>query len=772
MVNLLASQNRTSTPALVPPLTSFYTKILKSIHVVVEGDKSRSFRPASPVKMLSSLLNSGFSSSASFSNFGSFQSSQQKQSRTLLLGNIPTMTPTQTISRTSSNKSTQSLQEHDGKSSVRTAADDGVPSNPLMRLEETFTGYIAALQLRKGNIIGRVLRNREGADELAVSALYNTFIENPFDLRAASELPVDVIFVAFEKYLRMAWKDQMGEVMSLPTLNALQERALQSFPNDFTDYVRMTFGEMAPQNRRAFIAIIKLLSDLLEGCGNDGDRGALTASFAELLVINGQPHDYINLLDRLVEDAERLFEDIGPGAMPVRNNSVYGSMSGSRSNYSTAGSLTSNTSSLRKRFADTLLRQNSHKGDSDPRPSVWRTLSKSSRNAATGEQLNSSSLSKASLSRSRSIESPRRPVSHERPTVLGTFDERPSSSHTQSSRLSTIGASPPPEVNNDQTKSVKKKRRSSLSDLKALMASATLTSSPLGPGSPQQGQGSKLNSPRTPSPSKLPVAGGIAGNRPAYRSGSPTQKENLPLGHGSRNIGNLTERPQNIMTTADTVIIKDLWANKGHSKTNSLTSNIPTLKSTPGPSASRQASSPQKSPQKLRLQSPQKLRERLQNEAKAIGEAEASLQNELSKIGEEMAKLNAASSARPSDMEKLSRKITTLESRFPEVAKDLQARNEQTKVELERSLQASEIKVKGLDQLYKESSAENELLYEKFNAELGKIVKALKGKGKEDKEELVAKLKESCEETAKTKKENARLRRELLTLRALLKANE
>jgi septal ring factor EnvC (AmiA/AmiB activator) len=228
-------------------------------------------------------------------------------------------------------------------------------------------------------------------------------------------------------------------------------------------------------------------------------------------------------------------------------------------------------------------------------------------------------------------------------------------------------------------------------------------------------------------------------------------------------------------STTDTVVVTDLWAaNKGHSKTNSLSSNIPTLRGTPGPStsASRLTSSPQKSPQKLRLQSPQKLRERLQNEAKAIGEAEASLQSELSKIGEEMAKLNTASSARASDLDKLSRKIAALEGRIPEVVKELQSQNEQSKLELEKSLQASEIKVKGLDQLYKESSAENELLYEKFNAELGKIVKALKGKGKEDKEELVGKLKESSEETAKTKKENARLRRELLTLRALLKANE
>lgn len=675
------------------------------------------------------------------------------------------------MTRTNSNKSAHSIQDVDGRSSVRAGNDR--PVNPLVRLEETFTSYIAALQSRKGNIVCRVLRSRGNADELAINALYNTFIENPLDTRAASEASVDVIFVAFEKFLRMAWKDQMGQVMSMQTLDSLQEKALKMYPGDFADYVKMVFGEMAPQNRRAFIAIIKLLADLLEGCGNDGDRGALTAAFAELLVIDGNPHDYINLLDRMVEDSERLFEDIGPGAVTGMNGSVssrYGSVSGNRSNHSATGSLTSNASSLRRRF-DTLLRQNSNK-DSDNRPSVWRTLSKTSRSAATGEVI-PSSLSRASHNRSQSIESPnRRPASRDRPTVLGAFDDRPSSSSGQPSRLSTIGASPPPEKK-ETTKTLKKKRRSSLSDLKTLMAAATLgESSPLS-SSPDR---NKFNSsPRTPSPSKLPVAGGIMDrSRSAmFRTGSPNQKENTPLGSVTRNIGNLTERPQNIMSLSDVVVVKDLWSGKGHAKTSSMSSNIPTLRRDRAPSTSRPTSSPSKSPQKLRLQSPQKLRERLQNEAKAISEAETSLQNELSKIGEEMAKLNAGSSSlRPQDLEKLSVTMKALESKIPEVVKELTARNDKIKEDLEKSLQASEFKVKGLDQLYKESCAENELLYEKFNGELGKIVKALKGKGKEDKEELVSKLKEASEETAKSKKENTRLRREILTLRTLLKGNE
>jgi len=137
-----------------------------------------------------------------------------------------------------------------------------------------------------------------------------------------------------------------------------------------------------------------------------------------------------------------------------------------------------------------------------------------------------------------------------------------------------------------------------------------------------------------------------------------------------------------------------------------------------------------------------------------------------------MAKFNAAPSVGSQDIKHLSDALKALELKIPSVIKELSASNEGIKKDLETSLQASEFKVKELDQLYKESSAENELLYEKFNGELGKIVKALKGKGKEDKEELICKMKEASDETARMKKENARLRREVLTLRTLLKSTE
>lgn len=76
----------------------------------------------------------------------------------------------------------------------------------------------------------------------------------------------------------------------------------------------------------------------------------------------------------------------------------------------------------------------------------------------------------------------------------------------------------------------------------------------------------------------------------------------------------------------------------------------------------------------------------------------------------------------------------------------------------------SERRVKKLDELYREASAENEALYERFNVELGKVVKDVKlGNGEEA---LKAQLREALGELARMRKENMRLRREVGGLRS------
>lgn len=761
VIQLLSTQFDVSNLRISSALISYHTKTLKAMNLTAVGrEKSRSFLATSPVKLLSSFWGGGGGGGSSTTVE---PPSPTKYSRAPVAG----VFPPPPLPRTNSTHSIfGSSRDKD-----RIPLDDGKPENPLVRLEQTFTGYVAALQARKGSIIGRTLLNRSGVDELAVNDLYNRLIESPFDIDAATELTADVIFVAFEKFLRIAWSEQMGPIMTIQALDTLQARANKRVPGDFADFVNYLFGDMAPQNRRAFTALIKLLADLLDGCGNDSDRGALTLAFAEVLVTDGTAHNYINLLDRLVEDCDRIFEEIGFSNSIHLGNSAYESMnSTTRSAKSHTGSLTSNTSSLRRKFGfDTLLRQNSKDSGHG---SVWRSLSKHNRNALSGDISQTSSLSKGSLGRTKSIDlgpSPnklRRPGSRDRPPVAGAFDEiqRPASSHRLESRLETIGE-PEVEAAAPPAKAPRKKRRSSLSDLRSLMAAASLEDSTttLMPLDLNKQTSEKFNSaPRIPSPSRIPISPGSSQALRASR-----QKENFGGSLGS------TATP----TPATGAVPSEPEKLRSHSKTLS-SSNIPTLRrptitGTSGDSASRPTSSPTRAgaSQRLRLQSPQKLRERLQTEKQTADEVDASLKSELSKIAEDMARVNGGLGGRtgPTDLRKLSASVQALEDRMPAAMKDLKERHQAIQSDMETTLKASEAKVKAIDQLYKEAMAENELLYEKFNSELGKIVKALKGKGRDDKEELVAKLKEQSEETARVKKENARLRREMASLRAAMK---
>lgn len=760
VIQLLSTQFNVGNKQLTAAMVSYYSKTLRNLTLSTRAEKTRSFLSSSPVKMLSSFWSAGSSN-----NTPETASPGPKHQRQM-----------PSLHRNNSQHSIFS--SFSRKDSERIATEEIRPENPLVRLEQTFTGYVAALQSRRGLIIGRTLLNRSLADELAVNDLYNRLIESPYDVDAASELGTEVIFVAFEKFLRIAWTEQMGPVMTMQSLDTLQERANKRMPGDFADFVNFLFGDMAPQNRRAFTALIKLLADLLDACGNDSDRGALTLTFAELLVAGETAPNYINLLDRLVEDCDRIFDEPGLNHSFNLEGSAYESINSAiRGGKSYTGSVTSNTSSLRRKFGlDTLLRQNSK----DERPSVWRSLSKH-RNPATGE---ASSLSKASVGRTRSIDDNsipkkllRRPGSRDRPPVAGAFDDtqRPASSHRLEFPLGTIGE---PDHEAAALKTPRRKRRSSLSDLKSLMAAASLEDDdePLQPLQITKQTSEKFNStPKAAPPSRIPISPNVAQalKVPTQGHKSPRQKENMADPFTSAAVETAPAK-HNSPTKQDS----PTKAHR-HSKTLS-TSNIPTLKpSRPGTSGGDSASRTPTSPtrpgtQKLRLQSPQKLRERLQTEKKAVDEVDASLQSELTKIGEEMARVNNSglASSQTVDLRRLATSVKTLEEKLPSVMKELHDKQGTLQKDMDSTLKASEAKVRSIDQLYKESMAENELLYEKFNGELGKIVKALKGKGKDDKEELVARLKEQGDETARVKKENARLKREMASLRAALKGTE
>ncbi|KJZ80006.1 hypothetical protein HIM_00720 [Hirsutella minnesotensis 3608] len=774
IIQLISTQFNAANPQLTAAMVSYYARTLRGLSLSSRTEKTRSFLPSSPVKLISSLWTNSHH-------------------------NPPDATvPGTRYPRPPSLPNSDSLNSLHG--SVKSRDDrpltgEDRPENPLMRLEQTFTGYIAALQCRKGAIIGRNLMNRSFVDELSVNDLYNRLIESPFDFESAADLGTEVIFVAFEKFLHIVWTEQMGPIMTMQALDTLQERANKKVPGHFADFVNYLFKEMSPQNRRAFTAVIKLLADLLDGCGNDSDRGVLTLAFAELLVTDGTAPNYINLLDRLVEDCDRIFDDGGSsGALSLKSSGADPAVPNGMQVRAQSGSMAHNAPSLRRKFGlDMLLRQN----PKEEKSSVWRSLSRH-RIPVAGE---ASTVTRVAVSRTRSIDdgnaakrSLGRPLSRERPTIAGAFDEapeRPASSHRLDYPLDTIGE--PSEER--KTHRSRRKRRSSLSDLSDLMSTATIDDDAMQPLQTMKRTSGKVNAstplstPKvTATPSRLPMTPSAS-----HTLRTPRQKENWaePFTSAPLIVGPPLVRPDSpskqespVKNPSPVRSHETLLRRRGHSKTLS-SSSIPTFRATKSGSGisdwpSRPSSPIRSSTQKLRLQSPQRIRERIQTDKKSASDIEASLQSELAKIGQELARVSSCSSSgasaptesRAAELADLTATVRALESTVPAVMRDLMDRQAGMQRDMETILRTSEAKIRAIDQLHKEAAAENELLYEKFNGELGKIVKALKGKGKEDKEELVAKLKEQADEAARLKKENLRLKRDMVSLRAAYKGIE
>lgn len=377
---------------------------------------------------------------------------------------------------------------------------------------------------------------------------------------------------------------------------------------------------------------------LLEASGNDGDRGALIASFAEALVHDGNPHDYITLLDRLVEDYDTLFGDTNNGE---RNLTGSATNSLQRNRSVNSGSLSSNASSLRKRFGfGTLSRENSKSESESKVASVWRTLSKNSKVGAEPSQV--SNTPNFPLLRSRSTDRDARtpvevfrpssrdrptstestleesmknmmlrPSSRDRPIVLDQYSKeepsrRPGSGHLYSSNLSSIGEGTPAE--HMPPPLTKKKRRSSLSDLRKLPSIVPGPAwSPLEirkKGNSPQPTGRFNTAPRTPSPNKQ-ILGQLSDRGSPQRFGSPSRKENSPCISRQSSPKRVTHAGSN-----DTVIT---------SYTPSPRPRIVSRSSIPAPKVGlSERSLPvngilpspkplQASPQKLRIQSPQKV---------------------------------------------------------------------------------------------------------------------------------------------------------------------
>lgn len=121
-------------------------------------------------------------------------------------------------------------------------------------------------------------------------------------------------------------------------------------------------------------------------------------------------------------------------------------------------------------------------------------------------------------------------------------------------------------------------------------------------------------------------------------------------------------------------------------------------------------------------------------------------------------------------------RVESLEKRFNSLVDEMKGRTSAIEKDLEISLAVSEKRAKKLDEMYREASAENEALYDRFNLELGRIVQGVRLG--ETEEALKSHLASALEDIGRIKKENFRLKREVGGLRAqqaaasFLKTNE
>jgi hypothetical protein len=568
-------------PTIAQIYISSNQKLAESIRpsLPIEPQARSRFRPMSPVKALSSFLG-GISKE---------QTSPAKPPNPTRLDSHEIKFPPPSYAFNQ-----PAIQDSKITSGIKTTQYSGEGSFDL--LENTLNTYIVALHSRCGNVVGKIIRNRSNANELTVNELYNALLEDPSQYQTTAEVPVDVLFSAFEKFLNVAWREKMGPLMPQPILTRMHEIFNTRPQNQIQEPFKSLLAELSPQNQRAFSALVKLLFDLLESSGNDGDRGAITATFAEVMFPDTDPRDYIAFLDRLIESIEVLFDDV---VLSEGRLGLQPSLQRSRS--TNTGSLSSATSSLKKKFGfGTLSRENSK---SEPESRVGQMLRNLSKKAAGDGNNQPSSLSKSFLTRSRSTDNDnRRPLlsrpgsssKENQPSPMSTPQPRPVTTHRDSPDI----ASQMEALTVGRNNAPRRKRRSSLSDLSNLQSSSPLDFASSKPRKIEMPADSitpfqlarrnlqasplmnKQRSPQPEIPSKIPS--------PANR------KENVPP------VTTRERSPPKLYSGTESIISprkRDLGLTQ-----------IPTFKhSSPVPTSHGSSQRKTSSPQKLRIQSPQKV---------------------------------------------------------------------------------------------------------------------------------------------------------------------
>ncbi|KAL7267152.1 hypothetical protein RUND412_010272 [Rhizina undulata] len=726
-------------PPLTVTLMSANRKLMRSLGVPFDGESSRfsRLRPPSPVKLFSSILGNNNNNPPISSGPTSPQKKQNPLDRTPQQVLQPKSSPERAAFILQKRNTVIGLieqhhsMEDDGDKESHLQKITMAIESPLKKLEETFEAFVTALKMVfSAGADLRPLWDTTDVDEALVEEFRQQMVQNPKMVRVEKDMGIETVFGALDKFLKREWKDGMGSVVGMKNLEELQAKNDALYQADFVDFFRLSILEWAPQNKRAFRTMIFLLREMHNRVETPEEKGVLTKTLAEILVEEGDALDYMSLVDRLVEDADVLFNE---GPMALNSDGSLNNTNGTvKRSKSTTGGSAGSSASLRRRFGLTHARENIKSGnggvDSGRQDSVWRTLSgKASRKE--------NDAAKGHLARSKSIDYDvrinkleKRPPSRER-LVVGPFIDNPSlllPSPGHNSLQPIVGSpyAPAPEKPlppGPPEGAIRKRRNSAadlLSDLEAQQApSRDRVSTP----DLYNGSTTSLRTPDRNTASTSP------------RPTPPIPEEQTPPNCGLERVR--------------TVVVRDR-------------KDLPTRKL-----IASMAGQPTATPQKLKMQSPQKLRERLHNEKQAITKIEPGLQQEIDRIGTELSIAARSTRDRNNQLEikELFNQLNQLEFQISK-AQDAESRCEALKKESEVAWKKNRREIERLDRLLNDCIAENDVMFEKFNEELVKISSGLKsGKGEM---EFLRILQEVKAEQGRLKRENMILRRENTALRA------
>jgi len=311
--SLLRLHSSPQYPPLTAALISANKKLLRSLGIPYEGESRFSkLRPPSPVKLISSILSTPNSPSKS-----RVALLERAQSQTL----TPKERPQSMFQRGATLLGL--VDDHEPENEESRHRITMASESPLKKLEDTFEAFITALRVvGSSGVKLRPLFELHKVDDDAAKVLSGQLVAHPTICCLERVVSIDVLFVAFAKFLNSQWKEGMGLVVSGNALEELHRKSEALHPSDFEDFFRIFILDWTPQNKRAFRTIIVLLKEMRDKVVGGADKNMLTKVFTELIVgTDVNALDYMGLIDLLVEYMHTLFS--GQLTSPFRLNTEH-----------------------------------------------------------------------------------------------------------------------------------------------------------------------------------------------------------------------------------------------------------------------------------------------------------------------------------------------------------------------------------------------------------------------------------------------------------------